>query len=133
MNVEEMFGFLVKDYGLTYKFQEFENCYDGNWTVFTYSFYNDDGCFTIHYLVGRDELDFYYSSRFSSVREELRERQINVYEVEPNIWRKHQRIWIFKRPFFWWSMRRILNACAEALKLYLAKGNDLFDMPLYKT
>lgn len=38
MNIEELFDFLKKDYNLSYGFQEFNNCYGGNWTVQTHKF-----------------------------------------------------------------------------------------------
>ena len=38
MNVEELFEFLIKEYGLSYQFQAFTNCYNGGWIVRTYSF-----------------------------------------------------------------------------------------------
>ena len=50
MNIEKLFVFLIRDYGLAYKYQKFINCYGGNWIVQTYSFYNDSGCFTIYFL-----------------------------------------------------------------------------------
>ena len=102
MNIEEMFDFLKKDYNLSYRYQEFINCYGGNWTVQAHSFYNDSGCFTIHIEIQRG-MDFWYSSKFSTERKELCEREIDVSSIEPQIWAKHERLGIFKNPFFWWN------------------------------
>lgn len=133
MNIEKMFDFLVTDYGLTYRFQEFRNCYSGNWIVQTYSFYNDSGCFTIHYLPQRDELSYFYSTRFSTVREVLCEKEIGeniIYSMEPKVWNKYSKVWLFKRPFFWYSSNKILRTFAEALKVYLSNNKSFFDIYL---
>ena len=125
MNIEKTFDFLVKDYNLSYRCQEFENCYGGNWTVQTHSFYNDMGCFTIQIVIQR-ELNFWCASRFSTEHEKLCERAINVASIEPQIWNKHEKFWIFKRPFFWCSYNKVLSALAEALKVHLEKEKEFF-------
>lgn len=126
MDIESLFGFLEEDYNLSYKYQEFSNCYGGNWLVQAHSFYNESGCFTFHLLVQRNELDFYCSPHFSTERDELCERMVDISTIEPEIWNKHMKAWIFKRPFFWWSNKKVLSAFSEALKAHLVKGNDLF-------
>jgi hypothetical protein len=123
--------FLIDDYDLSYKYQKFENCYGGDWIVETHSFYNDTGCFTIYNEVQRG-IDFCYSSHFSTERSELCERGIDVTTIEPQIWDKHRKIWIFKRPFFWCSDSKVLHALAEVLKTHLEKGNDLFGISVQK-
>ena len=125
MNIEELFCFLKKDYNLSYKYQEFNNCYGGNWTVQTHSFYNESGCFTIYCEIQRG-LGFWYASRFSTERTELCEREIDVSSIEPQIWDKNERIWIFKNPFFWWNANKVLSTLAQVLKAHLAKYNDFF-------
>lgn len=122
-NIEERFDFLIKDYHLSYKFQVFHPF--GNWTMHTHSFYNDSGCFTIYYEVGRD-MFFFYSSKFSTELEQLREKGIDVSLLEPEIWKKNERIFIFKNPFFWVMNNKVLNTLSEALKVHLAKNNDFF-------
>ena len=125
MNIEELFDFLKKDYNLSYRYQEFINCYGGGWTVQTHSFYNDSGCFTIYIEIQRGMV-FWYASRFSTEREELCEKAIDVSSIEPEIWDKHERICIFKDPFFWWKDNKVLRTLAEALKVHLAKDNEFF-------
>ncbi len=125
MNIEELFDFLKKDYNLSYRYQEFINCYGGGWTVQTHSFYNDSGCFTIYIEIQRG-MFFWYASRFSTEREELCEKAIDVSSIEPQIWDKHERICIFKDPFFWWKDNKVLRTLAEALKVHLAKDNEFF-------
>ena len=59
MNVSRIFDFLVKEYKLEYAKKHFDNCYEGNWAVITYSYFNESGCFTIYTLPERGELDFF--------------------------------------------------------------------------
>ena len=120
-----MFDFLKKNYNLSYEYQEFTNCYGGGWTVQTHSFYNDSGCFTIYIEVQRG-MCFWYSSHFSTDREELCEREIDISSIEPYFWRKNEKILFFKNPFFWWNSKRVLKTLAEALKAHLAKDNCFF-------
>ena len=132
MNVEELFEFLIKEYGLSYQFQAFTNCYYGGWIVRTYSFFNDSGCFTIHHLLQRDELDFYFAPHFAWDLKKLCMRGVNIKTIEPHIWKKHRKIRIFKNSFFWWSNKRILTVFAEALKNHLLKNNDFFGIKVQK-
>ena len=126
MNVEKLFSFLVEDYGLNYRQQDYSNCYGGNWLVRTYSFYNDSGCFTIHTVPQRGELDFYYSHIFSTKREELCERLIDICSIEPQIWERHMNFGVIKNPFFWWSSNRVLNALAEVLRIHISAHKEFF-------
>lgn len=82
MNFKKEFNDLANTYTLKYKYQEFENCFGGNWKVYTHSLYNESGCFTIHCLPQRDEVDFYYTEKVSDNRKELCGKSINVFEVE---------------------------------------------------
>ena len=125
MNIEELFSFLKKDYNLSYRYQKFINCYGGNWTVQTHSFYNDSGCFTIYIEIQRG-MTFWYASRFSTEREELCEEEIDVSAIEPQIWDKHERICFFKNPFFWSNDNKVLSTLAETLKVHLARENEFF-------
>lgn len=125
-DIEKAFEFLVKDCGLKYKYQAFYDAFhDGRgWNIFTYSYYNESGCFTIHTMPQRGELDFYYSEKISTNFENLYEKSINVATIEKEIWEKHSKIWIFNRPFFWWSTRRVVQALAEVLKVHIAKHGE---------
>ena len=126
MNVEELFSFLVKDYGFVYREQDFQNCFGGKWFVKTYSFFNHNGCFTIHTLPQRGELDFYYSSHFCNTREGLCEKTLNVCSIEPKVWEQKTKLFGVNNPFFWWSDNRVLSTLATALKLHLSKHDAFF-------
>ena len=129
MNIEKMFDFLMKDYNLLYRYQEFINCYGGNWTVQTHSFYNDSGCFTIYIEIQRG-VAFWYASRFSTERKELCERELDVSMIEPQIWDKYKKS-IFSKISFWQNDIKILGTLAEVLKVHLAKGNDFFGIQVH--
>lgn len=119
--------FLVNDYNLNFSSQTFNNCPYGNWITKTYSFYNNTGCFTINYLVGRDELDFYFSTKFSNNYCELHEKLLNVWIDEPEIWNKHQKwLYVFKDQFFWWNKRKIIRALADVIRKKIEVSNEFF-------
>lgn len=126
MDVKKQFSFLIRDYGLNYKYQKFTDCYGGNCSVETHSFYNDTGCFTIHSVPVRGELDFYYATLFSTTRENLCEQMLDVHSIEPELWDKHTKIGFIKNPFFWWSSKSVLNALAEVLENHVAKHEEFF-------
>lgn len=126
MNIDQLFGFLIERYGLTYRYQEFKNSYGSLWLVKTYSFFNDSGCFTIYSLPQRGELDFYYAPQFSTVREELCEKMVDICSIEKEIWDKHTKIGIINKPFFWWNCDKILRTLAEVLKAHIAVHGEFF-------
>ncbi len=132
MDIEKLFNFLVKDYGLKHKYQVFKNCYGGNWWVYTHSYYNESGCFTIHHLPQRGELDFYYSKEFSNKRENLCERIIDISSVEKEIWDKHKKFLFFNNPFFWWSSDKILKVLAEVIESQIKKHCQFFGIKVNK-
>ena len=124
--IKDIFDYLVKDYGLTYEYQEFTNCYDGNWTMHTHSFYNGSGCFTIQYLLQRDELSFYYSPYFSCDYNVLCENAIDICSIEKGIWDKHIKGKFFKSPFFWWRKKKILVALSDVIRTHVQENGEFF-------
>lgn len=130
MNIREQFAFLVDDYGFQYGEQKFENCWEGNWTVITYSFYNENGCFTIHTLPERGEVGFFCCDRFSSDRESLCARLVDIRTIEEDVWDKHSCLWSIRNPFFWYSQRKVFAALAEVIRTHLSKHDDLFGIKL---
>ena len=93
--------------------------------VDTHSFFNESGCFTIQIIFQR-EINFWYSSQFSTEMEELCESGINVSLTEPQIWAKHEKLLFFKNPFFWDNYDKVLIALAEVIKTHLEKNNEFF-------
>ncbi len=130
MDIKELFGFLVKQYGLTYVYQDFKNCFDGNWQVYTHSFYNESGCFTIHNLPQRGELDFYYAKKFSNNRKDLCEKMIDIRSAEEEIWKKHSNVLGIRNPFFWWSEKKVLSTLVEVIKSQIKKKGEFFGIEI---
>lgn len=133
MEIEKQFKFLETEYDLKHVYQDFSNCYGGNWWVYTHSYYNESGCFTIHNLPQRGELDFYYAKEFSNVRKNLCEHQINISSIEKEIWNKHNKILFFRNPFFWWSEKKILHALAEVIQVQINRYGEFFGIKIKAT
>ena len=130
MIFKEEFNALAKKYDLSYKYQIFEKCFGGNWVVYTHSLYNDSGCFTIHYIAQRNEVDFYFSDKFSTDRKELCEKTINVSKVEKEIWRKNEKVWFFKNPFYYWNTDNIIKTVIEVINVSIEKRQEFFGVKI---
>ncbi len=121
MNIEKQFEFLVKDYGLKYSYQEFNDCYGGYWWAYTHSYYNESGCFTIHVLPQRGEIDFFFAERFSTVREELCKNEINEQSIGQSIWNTAK-----KKFLFGYRKSLYLETLAKAIKFQIKKYGSFF-------
>lgn len=130
MNIEKTFHFLVKDYDLKYEFQEFN--IGGGWIISAHSFYNSTGCFTIHSMESRGELDFYYAKQFSTDMDILYEKGINIYSAEKELWDKYGKFIFFKNYFFWLNNEKILKVATEVVKIQIAKYGEFFGVRVDK-
>ena len=99
MDFKKEFTDLAKKYNLNYKYQEFKNCFGGNWLVCTHSLYNDSGCFTIHCLPQRGEVDFYFADKFSTDRKELCSKAVNVMKLKNLFGKRKQKYGFLKIHF----------------------------------
>ena len=121
MNIEKTFAFLITDYHMNYAYQKFPHCPFGNWIIGTHSYYNDSGCFTIHILYQRNEIDFYYAKAYSTIREKLCESLIDEQEAYPEIW------WKAKQKFmFSYRPQLYLNTLAEVIKKQIEETGSFF-------
>ena len=130
MDFKKEFTDLANKYNLNYQYQDFKNCFGGNWWVYTHSLYNDSGCFTIHCLPQRGEVDFYFADKFSTDRKELCSKAINVYEVEKEIWEKKAKIWFFKNPFYYCNQDKIIKTLIEVINVSIEKNNEFFGIDI---
>lgn len=74
--VKKYFGFLETQYGMKFCYQSFKK-YGHFWGPSDcYSFYNNNGCFTIHILVQRGECGLFVASNFCNNQTELLERDV---------------------------------------------------------
>ena len=70
-------GFLVSEYGMEFQFQTFPAFKGFYGPIDTYSFYNKNGCFTLHNIVQRGEWGWFVSQQFSDDQYALLQREIN--------------------------------------------------------
>ena len=132
-DVDVLFEFLVKRYGFKHSYQEFPNGYDRNVFVITHSFYNDNGCFTIHYAAQICELSFFRSKRFGETLDQLTERNIcaEVFSAEKDIWDKYNKLfWRIPNPFFEYNISKNLKALAEVIQAQIDKTGKFFGISI---
>ena len=73
-------GFLETECGMIFMSQSFSSYRGFAGPTETYSFYNKFGCITFHYIVQRGEWGWFISNKFSTVQDELLEKEINQSE-----------------------------------------------------
>lgn len=115
MKFKPQFEELAQKYHLTYQYQEFPSNRDMYYFHYTHSLYNESGCFTVCCLPQLEEVSCYLSSTFSNNLKELRKTPINIYEIKPDIWKKRERIWIFKIPFYYWFNNNVISTLLEVI------------------
>lgn len=80
-------GFLKDDYGFCFSFQTFNDYHGFCGPIDTYSFYNNNGCFTLHNIVQKGEWTWFLSKNYSNDQYELMNKKIdpNLY-IATNCW-----------------------------------------------
>jgi len=78
--VLKFLGFLVNEYQMRYRFQSFDEYLGFNGPFNAYSFYNEQGCFTLFQAVQRGEWGWYISKKLHTNLLELLETEINQSE-----------------------------------------------------
>lgn len=73
-------GFLVDDYQMQFSFQSFDEYKGFSGPVNTYSFYNENGCFTLHQVVQHGEWGWYASKEYCENQYDLLETEIKQNE-----------------------------------------------------
>ena len=121
MKIQQTFRFLVEKYHFTYAYQEFHNCYHGNWVISAYSYYNTNGCFSVSLLQQRDELDFYYSRHYSTIRDELFEVRLEEQTICPDVWQRAK-----KRFLFAYRPQLYIDTVAYVIKKQIETTNSFF-------
>jgi hypothetical protein len=124
MNIEKQFNFL-KEYGFEFKEQIFKNVYNSYFTVHTYSFYNEDGCFTIYHLPQRGEWDFFYSKKFSAVMDDLLTSRLDIYEKESDMrmQNRDRKTWLC-------MMKKELSFLVDDIKHQIKEKNEFFGIKI---
>lgn len=122
MNIEIKFNFL-KRYGFEFKEQSFKNVYNSYFTVYTYSFYNEDGCFTIYNLPQRGEWDYFYSKNFSTVMDDLLAFRIDIYSQKAEIWEKARKVCLY-------TMKKELSLLVDVIKYQIQEKNEFYGIKI---
>ena len=130
MKTNEDLKQLAQKFNLKYQYQEFEDCYSGNWFVITHSLYNESGCFTIHYIPQRMEVDFYIADRFTRNLRALCTQEVNVFEVEKEIWDSSKKIGPFKIPFYYCHPDRLVKTLIKVITAQIEKNNEFFGIKI---
>lgn len=118
---------IAKKYNINYLKQKFNNCFGGYWYVETYSLYNENGCFTIHYLGQRNELDFYITPTISNTREELTQNPVKVTEYEKDFWEEElPKLNVYSLSYG----SKFLNLLTKVIELQISKNGSLFGIKI---
>ena len=104
-------GFLVTEYNMRFEAREFNEYLGFHFWTYTYSFYNDNGCFTIHDIPQRDETMWYVSGSFSEDQYKLLEKKvIKVLYIREQFW------------FFRTGMKKL----AASIRAQIAASGEMF-------
>ena len=154
--VKESLDFLCHEYDMKYNFIKVETKH-GNMYGATeaYSYHNKYGCFTIANFYARGEIDYIRLDNIDSLKdflcskspkysldneESIKEyeqyidkrtkHKINIYEEEPEVWGKHEKLLFFKNPFFWEGSKKELRALADVIKTQIKKQSRFFNIKI---
>ena len=76
-SINRNLSFLTTEYGMNYIRQEFGEYMGFCGPVECFSFYNSDGCFTLHHLEQRGEWGWFYAPQFSEDQYMLLQKEID--------------------------------------------------------
>lgn len=116
--IKKYLGFLSEEYEMHYCHQEFNKYLNFCGPVECYSFYNDGGCFTLHYLVQRGELGWFCAPQFSK-------DQVTLLNTELD-----QRQYISGNVFGYRNMLRLLRKC---ILRQITKSGSFFGITVVKS
>ena len=122
MKIKEQFSFL-QEYKVFYKEQVFNHVFNTNFTVFTYSFYNKNGCFTIYNLPQRGEVYYYMSTKIEDNLIRLMDKEVNIFSMYPKIFDKH-------KSRFFYSFNKEIKILSEILKIEIVEKGEFFGIKL---
>ena len=75
------FDFLVTDFSFAYRKTSFPDFMGFPGPICVYSFYNDNGCLSLHYIAQKDELGLYTADRYSDNQYQLLQRAVSTSEL----------------------------------------------------
>lgn len=76
--IHDSFDFLITEYQMTFR----RNCYPDYLgfagPVYAFSYFNQNGCFSFHYIVQKDELGLFTSHAYADEQEALLQQEIST-------------------------------------------------------
>ena len=75
------FDFLVTDFSFAYRKRIFPEYMSFPGPVCVYSFFNDNGCLSFHYIAQKDELGLYTAEHDSDQQYQLLQREVSTSEL----------------------------------------------------
>ena len=72
------FDFLVTGFSFTYRKKSYPDYMGFPGPICVYSFYNDNGCLSFHYIAQKDELGLYTADQYSENRYHLLQREVST-------------------------------------------------------
>ena len=103
--VLKFLGFLVNEYQMRYRFQNFDEYLVLYGPINTYSFYNEKGCFTLLQIAQRGEWGWYISKKLHTNLPDLLEAEISQHDFI------HQRTFSYKK-----TLKLLANTIREQLE-----------------
>jgi hypothetical protein len=127
MNIRKQFEFLIKEHGLKYQFQSFKKSVNNTFwgPMDAHSFYNEYGCFTIYIMVQWNDIDFYYSPKFSNNQAELLQNKIDLNSQGIEFWKDLQKKLFGGRKLFF-------NTLVKVIKYQILTNNEFYGLRIFK-
>jgi hypothetical protein len=130
--LKENLHFLVNNYRMRYDFQEFKGFYGGNNSLYIYSYYNENGCFTIKDYPVVSDVTYIRLDNIESLGDYLTahydeqiKHEIHIFHEEPEIWKKHEKKQFLKF-LLYWNSEKTLKALAEVILTQIEKYGEFF-------
>jgi hypothetical protein len=130
--VKKYLGFLNEKYHMNYIYNVFDNYLGTNAILQTFTFYNNYGCFVIHDVPVKGEVEYVclddikmlnkYGNKPSSVKKQV----IDVSSVKKEIWERYQKIGPFKNPFFWTNNNSVLKVLAKVIEKQIQETGKFY-------
>lgn len=130
------FNFLIEKYHLKYDYSIFRGYLGTNATLQTFTFYNNSGCFIIHDVPVRGELEFIYLSdinlldQYARKPSSVKNSLLDVGSVEKEIWKNHMQILFFNNPFFWSNKKKIFRVLVKVIEAQITKTGQFYGIKI---
>lgn len=130
--VKEYLGFLIIKYHMNYQYNVFDKYLGTNAILQTYTFYNNGGCFVIHDVPVKGEVEYIMLDDIKMVTQygkkpsDVKKRIIDITSVEKKIWERHENFGPFKNPFFWLNNNSVLKVLARVIEKQIRETGQFY-------